>query len=126
MEQELLLGSRVFFSLVAMVVLTLSAKADVNLANPAAVYCVESGGAYEIRDTVSGQTGVCRTAGGQRVDAWQLFRENHEAATRIANPAASFCAENGGTYDLASGSCTLADGKVVDGWNYFREHHKEN
>ncbi|WP_171120467.1 MULTISPECIES: DUF333 domain-containing protein [unclassified Ruegeria] len=47
------------------------------LANPAATFCVESGGTYEIRDGADGQTGICKLADGQEVDAWDYFRENH-------------------------------------------------
>ena len=47
--------------------------------------------------------------------------------TQIANPAAKFCVEQGGTYALgtsdADGTCTLADGRVVDAWEYFRAHN---
>lgn len=47
--------------------------------------------------------------------------------TQIANPAAEFCVEQGGTYALgtseAGGTCTLADGRVVDAWEYFRAHN---
>ncbi len=47
------------------------------LANPAATFCVESGGTYEIRDGSNGQTGVCILADGREVDAWEYFRENN-------------------------------------------------
>jgi putative hemolysin len=46
------------------------------LPNPAAVFCVDSGGAYEIRRAADGsETGVCILADGAEVDAWTYFRE---------------------------------------------------
>lgn len=43
----------------------------------------------------------------------------------LANPAATFCVEQGGTYALgqadgSGGTCTLPDGRVVDAWEFFR------
>ena len=43
----------------------------------------------------------------------------------LANPAATFCVEQGGTYALSQsdgsgGTCTLPDGRVVDAWDFFR------
>ena len=55
--------------------------------------------------------------------------ENEQpAATALPNPAAVFCVENGGTYEIRRagngseiGICILADGTEVDAWAYFRE-----
>ncbi len=44
------------------------------LANPAAVFCTESGGKYEIRDGADGQVGICILPDGVEVDAWEYFR----------------------------------------------------
>ena len=47
----------------------------------------------------------------------------------IANPAATFCVENGGTYRIVReaagerGICVLPDGREVDAWEYFRARH---
>ncbi|ADJ29575.1 DUF1214 domain-containing protein [Nitrosococcus watsonii] len=41
------------------------------------------------------------------------------------NPAAVFCAYQGGEYLLASGECRLKDGAVVDAWTHYREHHQD-
>jgi putative hemolysin len=43
----------------------------------------------------------------------------------LANPAATYCVEQGGTYALSQpdgsgGTCTLPDGRVVDAWDFFR------
>jgi putative hemolysin len=40
------------------------------------------------------------------------------------NPAAVYCEEQGGSYNLETGECTLKDGSVVDAWQYYRDHHK--
>lgn len=47
------------------------------LANPAATFCVESGGEYRIVDGADGQTGRCTLPDGRDLDAWEYFRENH-------------------------------------------------
>jgi predicted amidohydrolase YtcJ len=48
------------------------------LANPAAVYCVESGGRYEIRQSDAGAAGICILPDGNEVDAWSHFRANNQ------------------------------------------------
>ncbi|WP_159089095.1 amidohydrolase family protein [Tateyamaria sp. Alg231-49] len=110
-----------------------SAAVASQVANPAAAYCIEQGGAYSTEDTDEGQRGLCTLADGSVVDAWAHFREQHSAApsgsTQLANPAAVYCIEQGGTYSIENtdegqrGWCTLSDGTVVDAWEYFREQH---
>lgn len=52
-----------------------SGSAVVAIANPAAAFCVESGGRYEIRRSPAGdETGFCLLPGGEEVDAWAYFR----------------------------------------------------
>lgn len=41
--------------------------------------------------------------------------------SRLPNPSAVFCEDQGGTYSLEDETCTLPDGDVVDAWDYFRE-----
>lgn len=49
----------------------------VGLANPAATFCVESGGQYQIHTAADGgQSGTCTLADGTEMDAWEYFREN--------------------------------------------------
>jgi predicted amidohydrolase YtcJ len=49
--------------------------ATAQLANPAATYCVESGGSYEITTASDGsQSGICTLPDGTKVDAWAHFR----------------------------------------------------
>jgi uncharacterized protein len=46
-------------------------------ANPAAIFCVDRGGTYEIRRAADGsESGVCILADGSEIDAWTYFREN--------------------------------------------------
>jgi putative hemolysin len=48
----------------------------VELANPAAVYCVEAGGTYAIVQGADGAAGTCTLPSGEVRDAWEYFREN--------------------------------------------------
>ncbi|MEM1005605.1 MAG: DUF333 domain-containing protein [Pseudomonadota bacterium] len=52
--------------------------------------------------------------------------------TSMANPAATFCIENDGTYQLRKnedgsvyGVCILPDGAEVDAWDYLRSHFEQ-
>ncbi|WP_299659484.1 DUF333 domain-containing protein [uncultured Ruegeria sp.] len=47
------------------------------LANPAATFCIERGGAYKIQDGDNGQTGICTLPDGTEQDAWDYFRAEH-------------------------------------------------
>ncbi len=48
------------------------------IANPAAVYCIEQGYAYEIRTNPDGsEYGVCISENGTEVDAWEFYYQNH-------------------------------------------------
>lgn len=64
--------------------------------------------------TVPMMTGVAQ---GSSTDASQ---------TLIANPAAVFCEDQGGSYHIvdeesgARGICILPDGEKVDAWEFFR------
>ena len=49
----------------------------VGIANPAAVFCIESGGEYEIRKGDEGEYGVCKLADGTEIDAWEYYREKN-------------------------------------------------
>lgn len=51
----------------------------VGLANPAAVFCIEQGGRYEIRKSDAGSQGFCILPDGAEVDAWTYFREHFES-----------------------------------------------
>ncbi|MEM8632350.1 MAG: DUF333 domain-containing protein [Pseudomonadota bacterium] len=43
--------------------------------NPAAVFCVNMGGDYQIRSGAKGEYGVCIFPDGREEDAWDFFRE---------------------------------------------------
>jgi putative hemolysin len=45
------------------------------LANPASVFCAQSGGKSEIRNGPRGQYGVCILPDGQVVEEWAYFRK---------------------------------------------------
>jgi putative hemolysin len=45
------------------------------LANPAAVFCIRSGGVHSIRKAAdNSEYGVCVFPGGPEIDAWEFFR----------------------------------------------------
>jgi predicted amidohydrolase YtcJ len=48
-------------------------------ANPAAVYCVETGGTYKILKEEAGERGICVLPDGSEVDAWEHFRAHQGA-----------------------------------------------
>jgi putative hemolysin len=92
---------------------------ETELPNPASAYCVEQGGTVELVDEAGGTVGYCNLPDGTRVEEWEYYR-GQQQSTGIANPAAVFCEDSGGTYGLDDGTCTLPDGQVVDGWEWFR------
>ena len=107
--------------------------ASSQVANPAAVYCGGQGGTHEIRTHEDGsQYGVCLFADGSACDAWAYFRGECQpgaspAASQLANPAASFCGEQGGTYEIRQnedgsqyGVCLFANGSECDAWAFIR------
>jgi putative hemolysin len=58
----------------------------------------------------------------------ETAEDEQPAATALSNPAANYCVENGGTYEIRraadgsqTGVCVLEDGTEVDAWDYFRE-----
>ena len=54
-----------------------SDAAMVGIANPAAVFCIKSGGDHVIRKTADGsEYGVCVFPDGHEVDAWEYFRSH--------------------------------------------------
>ena len=64
-------GSIVVLSLA---VLAIGPEQAFALANPASVFCAQSGGKSEIRNGPRGQYGVCRLPDGRVVDEWRYFR----------------------------------------------------
>ena len=60
---------------ILLVTLAMSAEPAWALANPASVFCVQSGGKSEIRNGPRGQYGVCRLRNGRVVDEWSYYRK---------------------------------------------------
>ena len=51
--------------------------AQSGLANPASVNCTATlGGTLEIKDTATGQVGVCHLKDGRACEEWALYRDN--------------------------------------------------
>ena len=55
-----------------------SGEGAVELANPAAVFCVDQGGRFEIREADAGSRGFCILPDCTAVDAWTYFREQSQ------------------------------------------------
>jgi putative hemolysin len=105
------------------VALTLVSCGEGEVANPASVFCEEQGGSVEIvADAEGNQMGMCRLPDGTEVDEWEYYRQYHEegGGAGLANPAAVFCEEQGGTVTGPEPMCELLDGTVVDAWDYYR------
>jgi putative hemolysin len=56
-------------------VLAIGAERAWALANPASVFCVQSGGKSEIRNGTRGQYGICRLPDGRVVEEWSYYRK---------------------------------------------------
>jgi len=55
------------------------AKTTTTLANPAATFCVENGGVYEIKESGTGdKAGVCVFSDGAEIDAWEFLRAHFD------------------------------------------------
>lgn len=74
---------KVIFPSLSVIILTASpalATAETTIANPASVFCVESGGKSVIETEADGQRGYCILPDGTKVDEWEYFRENWDKA----------------------------------------------
>ena len=61
--------------LVVLAMLAVGPESAWALANPASVFCVQSGGKSEIRNGARGQYGVCVLSDGRVVEEWAYFRK---------------------------------------------------
>lgn len=50
---------------------------NIQIANPASVYCQEQGGKIEIRETPEGQVGWCVFMDGRECEEWEFFRSHN-------------------------------------------------
>jgi len=50
---------------------------ELQLPNPASVYCIERGGSIEIEESPAGDVTTCVLSDGTRVDEWEFYRQNH-------------------------------------------------
>ena len=60
--------------LIYVAMLVISPRGAWALANPASVFCVQSGGKSEIRNGARGQYGVCILPDGRVVEEWAHYR----------------------------------------------------
>lgn len=103
------------------------------MANPASEYCIEQGGQVDIRKNVDGgEVGYCQFDDGSECEEWSFFRGDCQkgefpTSTQIANPAAVYCSEQGGAYEIRThedggqyGVCLFDDGSECDAWDFFR------
>lgn len=116
-------------------------ESPVGLANPASVYCEEQGGRLEIRTGADGgQIGFCIFPDGSECEEWAFFRgeclpgqagsgapDETPISVSVANPAATFCVQQGGESKIVadqagnrSGVCVFPDGSQCDEWAFYR------
>lgn len=108
-----------------------SADAQVGMANPASVNCVQKGGTVHIETAPGGgQYGVCLFADNRQCEEWAMMRGHCPVGglrvTGYVTPAARFCAITGGRYTVVAndnrpdeqGSCALPEGKLCDAIAY--------
>lgn len=105
-----------------------------DMPDPSAAFCVQQGGQLEIRKDAHGnEAGVCVFADNSECDAWAFFRGECKpgsptpAPIDMPNPAAVFCARQGGQSEIrqdASGGeygvCVFADNSECEEWALFR------
>ena len=103
------------------------------IANPASEICVEQGGTLDIRkDASGGEVGYCQFDDGSECEEWAFFRGDcsqgeFSASNQLANPAAIYCSENDGEYEIRehedggkNGVCVFDDDSECDAWAFFR------
>ena len=111
-----------------------------NMANPASAYCEEQGFKLEIRTSQDGsQYGVCMFDDDSECEEWAYYHNECKpgdmdvapaptaTSAGIANPASTYCAEQGGTSEIRtaedgsqSGVCSFPDGSECEEWAFFR------
>lgn len=51
---------------------------NAGMANPASVYCLQSGGKSEMVQTTEGTHSYCLLPDGERIEEWALYRRDHK------------------------------------------------
>jgi len=112
-----------------------------NMANPASAYCEQQGLKLEIRTAQDGsQYGVCMFEDDTECEEWAYYRGKCKPGDMdvapaptatpagIANPASTYCVEQGGASEIRtaedgsqSGVCVFPDGSACEEWAFFRE-----
>lgn len=119
-----------YVGMAALIGLTGPSLGHATLSNPAADFCVTTGGLYGVRESDAGDRGICVLPSGEEIDAWDYVRTtlNREAAMdapKRANPAASYCVALGGSYTLENATCALPDGSEMNAWDMLRDAHAQ-
>jgi putative hemolysin len=112
----------------------------ITIANPASAYCEEQGFKMETRTAQDGsQYGVCMFEDDTECEEWAYYRGECKpgdmnvapaptaSPAGIANPASTYCLEQGGTSEIRTaedgsqyGVCSLPDGRECEEWAFFR------
>jgi putative hemolysin len=106
-------------------------QGNIDMANPASVYCVDQGGELDIRDQTGGQVGYCIFPDGSQCEEWAYFRgecsPGGEGQAAMPNPASLYCIEQGGRMMLktrgdggAFGVCYFEDNRQCEEWALLR------
>lgn len=110
------------------------------LANPASVYCGQSGGTLQIKkDATGAEYGMCTFTNGTTCEEWALFRgegckpgvaapvTTAPALSGLANPASVNCGKVGGSTVILKnpdgseyGMCSFTNGTTCEEWALFR------
>ena len=111
-----------------------------NMANPASAYCKEQGFKLEIRTAQdNNQYGVCMFKDDSECEEWAYYRGECKPGDMdvapaptatpagIANPASTYCVEQGGTSEIRTaqdgnqyGVCRFSNGSECEEWAFFR------
>jgi len=101
---------------------------EMEIANPAAVYCEELGYEYKIiTDSEGGQRGVCILPDNTICDEWEFFKGK-------CGKEFTYCEKHGGKIMTTTEGCNitsecafcfLPDGTKINEWDYFRMGEKQ-
>ena len=104
--------------------------AELNIANPASVYCEKQGGEVDIRATEDGAVGYCVFSDGSECEEWAFFygkcAPKETEIIGMPNPASVYCEEQGGQLEIRTedageyGVCIFPDGSECEEWAFFR------